>query len=50
MFGATFDFPVLPVKFDVELHGLYIPKFNDFYGIKYDSLSYDIRLKARYVF
>lgn len=50
MFGATFDFPVLPVKFDIELHGLYIPKFNDFLGVKYDSLSYDIRLKARYIF
>ncbi|MCQ2599332.1 MAG: hypothetical protein MJ187_03065 [Alphaproteobacteria bacterium] len=50
MLGATLDLPILPVKFDAELRGLYIPNIVDMHGISADVYNYDVRVKLRYVF
>ena len=50
MVGVTFDMPALPVKIDLEARALYVPNFVEFYGLEPDMLTYDARLKLRYVF
>lgn len=46
MLGLTFDTIILPIKIDVELHGLYTPNIYN----SMDFFNYDTRIKARYIF